>query len=219
MHVAFIELLRCPRPHAESALVAAAREQRERRIIHGTLGCPLCGASFSIRAGVADLRASPPADALATATTVEPPNENSVVRLAAQLDLTEGGRLVLLFGQYARIAPPLTVAFDAHVLAINPPVSERRHIAEHASVLLVDSGVPLARSTVHGAAVDSNHAAQLGLTDLVQALRPNGRLVAPRAVDVPADVSLLAADDSEWVVSKAAPVIRLQRGGTLRSEA
>jgi hypothetical protein len=149
---------------------------------------------------------------------LEAPNEEAVVRLAAQLDLTEAGRLVLLCGDYARIAPPLSVAFDALVLAINPPVNEKRHIAEHASVLLVDDGVPLAPATVHGAAVDSTQARQLSLTSIVEALRPNGRLVGPRATQPPAGLGVLAADDSEWVGAKSAPVIHLQRGGAVRRD-
>src|SRR5687767_12136750 len=108
MQLEVIERLRCPASHAESALVASASQQVERRIVRGVLGCPVCGAEFPIRGGIADFRAMPGAESAAMLHGGAP-NEEAAVRLAAQLDLTEPGRLVLLCGEYARLAPQLSV--------------------------------------------------------------------------------------------------------------
>lgn len=214
MHVAFVELLRCPRDHAESVLVTSAHKQADRRIVDGILGCPVCGSTFPIRAGIADLRQDAAAETRGDVRR-DAPNEESVVRLAAQLNLTEAGRLLALCGEYARLAPPLSVAFDAQILAINPPIAEQAHVAQHASVLRVDANVPLSPGSIHGAATDSKQSTLLGLTNIVNVLRPHGRLVAWCDVTPPAAIALLAQDEREWVGAKSAPMVTLQRGGAL----
>jgi uncharacterized protein YbaR (Trm112 family) len=214
MHVAFIELLRCPRAHAESALVATADKRIERRIVEGTLGCPVCAATFPVWGGIADMRENHAVEEF-DAASQGVPNEAAVLRLAAQLDLTEGGRLVLLCGEYGRLAPPLSVTYDAQILALNPPTGEERHIAQHASVLRIESGVPLASGSIQGVATDAVQSADLGLTNFARVLRPNGRLVAPCDVPQPAEVEVLAQDDREWVAKKVSTVVKLQRGGAL----
>lgn len=203
MHVNVIELLRCPAGHAESSLVASATRQIERRIIDGSLGCPVCGAEYPIAGAVADLRAAP-----ATVAENEPalqmaaPNEESTVRLAAQLDLVEQGKLVLLAGEYAAMAPPLSVMFDALCIALGVPQDAERHVAEHASVLRVDAIVPLAQSSLHGAAIDEAHSNPFRLSQLSALLRPRGRLVAPASTNLPLGVSELARDEREWVAAR-----------------
>lgn len=212
MHVNVIELLRCPAGHAESSLVASAMRQIERRIIDGSLGCPVCGAEYPIRNGVADFRRDPAAEDVATAVqTREPPNEDAAIRLAAQLDLTEPGRVLLLFGDYARLVPPLSIMFDAMCVAINAPQREERHIAEHASVLRSSARIPIAPSAAHGAAVAEDQLPQLQLEQVRERLRVNGRLVIPASAALPDGMTLLAQDQRELVGVRASEVISLRR--------
>jgi uncharacterized protein YbaR (Trm112 family) len=60
--VELIDALRCPRPHADTWLVAAAAETRDRCVVRGALGCPTCRAEYPITGGVAafDQRAARP---------------------------------------------------------------------------------------------------------------------------------------------------------------
>jgi uncharacterized protein YbaR (Trm112 family) len=205
VHVTVIELLRCPAGHAESSLVASATRQIERRIIDGSLGCPVCGAEYPIAGGVADLRIAPATVAKnQSALQAAAPNEDATIRLAAQLDLIEHGRLVLLAGEYATMAPSLSVMFDAVCIALGVPQHAERHVAEHASVLRVDAIVPLAQASLHGAAIDGAHSSQFGLTQVSALLKPRGRLVASASTNLPLEVSELARDEREWVAARTA---------------
>ena len=209
MHVGVIELLRCPAGHVESALVASATRQVERRIIEGSLGCPVCGAEYGIRNAVADFRRDPAAPDLEV--TGEPPNEQAAIRLAAQLDLTEPGRLLLIFGEYARFAPALSVMFDAICVAINAPRREEEHVADHSSVLRIAATIPIAPSAAHGAAVSENQLRQLQLAQVRERLRVNGRLVIPASSALPEGMTLLARDERELVGVRAPEMIGLRR--------
>ncbi len=62
----FIELtdhLRCPRDHAEAYLVLLPDQVVERSVRTGQLGCPVCGATYPVAGGVAELGESAPAPA------------------------------------------------------------------------------------------------------------------------------------------------------------
>ncbi len=212
MHVTVIERLRCPAGHAESSLVASATRQIERRIVDGSLGCPVCGAEYPIRNAVADFRRDPPTEGERTVLQRrEPPNEDAAIRLAAQLDLTEPGRLLLLFGDYARLAPALSVMFDSMCVAINAPQREEQHIAEHASVLRSDATIPIAPRAAHGAAVAEDQLRQVRLEQVRDQLRVNGRLVLPASAALPDGMTLLAQDQRELVAVRASEVISLRR--------
>jgi hypothetical protein len=104
--------------------------------------------------------------------------------------------------------------FDAIVLAINPPRGDERQIAQHASVLRIDAGAPLARGSMHGAAVDADEAARFGVDQVSATLRPDARLVAPGVVALPVGFSVLAQDASEWVATRDAHIVQLRRSSS-----
>jgi uncharacterized protein YbaR (Trm112 family) len=209
VHVGIIELLRCPAGHGESPLVASATRQTDRRIVEGVLGCPVCGAVYPIRGGIADFR---PANSRGGTQRGMVPNDDAAIRLAAQLDLTEPQRLVTLFGEYASSAPALSVMFDAVVVVVNASEADEAHAAEHASVLRIADTIPLAPSILHGVAVDEAHVATLGLEAVRLLLRSRGRLVVPAVAAAPAGVEVLARDEKEWVGARTADVVALRRG-------
>ena len=78
MHVELTEILRCPNAHAESPLVASATRQVERRILQGTLGCPVCGREYPIQDGVVEFRTSvaPEGGARSGPRLISPENRN-----------------------------------------------------------------------------------------------------------------------------------------------
>ena len=51
MFVELVDHLRCPAAHEETWLVMAAEETRDRHVITGMLGCPVCNARYAVRGG------------------------------------------------------------------------------------------------------------------------------------------------------------------------
>ena len=54
MHIELIDLLRCPREHEETWLVAAFTRIQDRVVSEGRLGCPVCSAAYPIESGIAN---------------------------------------------------------------------------------------------------------------------------------------------------------------------
>src|SRR3954462_15554710 len=54
MFVEIVDALRCPRAHEESWLVLAAQRTEDRHVLEGTLGCPVCHATYPIHGGIAE---------------------------------------------------------------------------------------------------------------------------------------------------------------------
>ena len=212
MHVELTEILRCPNAHAESPLVASATRQVERRILQGTLGCPVCGREYPIQDGVVEFRTSvAPEGGARSGEYSGASKDEAAVRLAAQLNLTEPGRRVLLCGSYAMLAPQLTVMFDAICLTCGVAPTAERHVATHASVLRVDATLPLAPSSLYGCAIDAAHVMHLGLDQILRLVRVRGRLVASADSPLLPGLQVLARDDLEWVAERTADVVPLKR--------
>ena len=117
----FIELtdhLRCPAEHAESFLVLIPYAMEGRRVVRGTLGCPVCQAEYQIAAGVA-LLGEPPAWFAGRGSR---PSAMAADGLLALLGLDGPGGFVALVGAAAQVAPELSDSLPGvHCVAINPP--------------------------------------------------------------------------------------------------
>jgi len=87
------EILRCPRDHPESYLVAAPIAMDGRRIVRGVIGCPECRAEFPIVDGVAYFAERPKA---AQPPASSPPYD--VAALTAFLNLGGPGGYAVLVG-------------------------------------------------------------------------------------------------------------------------
>lgn len=253
MHVDLVESLRCPNPHADGWLVAAADRIVARRIIEGFIGCPVCRAEWAIRDGELDFRQpvgarvheqlpahapllaqlhkhavvaadahadahadadadADPQSALAsvgTAPGVAPPDPE---RLAALLDVHDHSGTIALLGTSALGANALHALTGVQILAVNPPPD----VARSHSRLRVEGALPLGVGTLRGVHCDAAHATREWLLSASRAVRRGGRLVAPAAAPVPAEVRELARDDDEWVgeVREAASgLVPLRRSG------
>jgi hypothetical protein len=141
------------------------------------------------------------------------PDDASVLRAAALLDLAEAGRRVVLAGEWARLAAALASLTRAHVIAINPPgpVPDDEGI----SVLRLHGALPLGAGAVHGIALDDATYEMVGGASVVHVLRAGGRLVLPSHRAAPADVRELARDDRHLVCARegSGPTVSLGRGG------
>lgn len=202
MNIELIDRLRCPAVHEDSWLVAAATRTVDRRIVEGTLGCPVCGAEYAIRAGAVWFGG---ADAPAVASMAGA-GADAPIRLAAMLGLDERGGVYVLDGSWGALLSGLAIAFpDAHFVLL-----ATRDAAGAGAVLRgTGEGIPLAAGSARGVALEraSSALAQAATA----ALAPKGRLVAPAVSGVPAAFTVLARDNAWWVGERAsaAPVSAL----------
>ena len=207
MFIELVEVLRCVREHDESWLVASIGVMRDRSILTGTLGCPVCGAQYPVIAGVADF--SDGRSAARKAADGEK-DEDIALRAGAFLGLAESGAdgLVVLGGIWARGAGILTSATGARAIAVNAPAG----VAESPSVGLVLSGgrLPLGKASCAGVALDDSFG-EGAMESAIACLKPGGRIVAPSGIESPQAVNVLARDRNYWVGEKAAEVTPLRR--------
>jgi hypothetical protein len=132
------------------------------------------------------------------------------VRAAAFLNAAERSTLVLA-GEWARHAHAVTQIVPVRIFAVNAPSV----MDDSESVALVESaeGIPLAKNSVDGVALDPVTASPVNLASALAVLKPGGRLVAPTATPVPPAINVLARDDHYWVGEMAKELISLRRGG------
>jgi len=163
------EILRCPRDHAESYLVAAPIAMDGRRIVRGVIGCPECRAEFPVVEGVAYFAERPK---MPRPGAAGPAYDGAA--LAAFLNLGGPGGYAVLVGAAARVGPELTgVVPGVHFVAVNPPagVSEGPALS-----VLVAGALPLKSATVRGVAVGADHADAAWLREGARVLLPGLRL-------------------------------------------
>lgn len=207
MRLFLVDLLRCPVPHDETWLVASTGVMNDRHIIEGDLGCPICGARYRVRKGVAYLGdRAPGSEPLADA------DEGAATRLAALLKLESPEGVVLLARAHARHARLVRKLSGVEVLQLDPPADVA--MGKGLSGIAGAPRAPLARNALRGAALDADTAGDEFVESVVRALRPSARLLAPVATPMPEGVSELARDDSQWVAEKRqapARVIPLRR--------
>jgi uncharacterized protein YbaR (Trm112 family) len=205
VYVELIDALRCPRPHADSWLVAAARETRDRCVVRGTLGCPLCRAEYPIEGGVARFDQTPAGAAAppAATTTSADAGADDAMRLAALLGLAGAGGIVALAGTWDATVDPLLDLSDVRVLLVEPA---RGYVPREPVGALAGAWLPVAAASLRGVALDDHTATAERVAAAVAALRPGGRLVAPAPAAVPDGVRELARDARHWVAERDAPV-------------
>ena len=202
MHVELTDLFRCPGPHRESWLVAAAHRTESRVILDGVLGCPECGAEYAIRDGVARFDERPP------------PFEHSggdidpelPYRVAALLNATDGSATLALIGVSAALARAMQSIVPVRCVVVDPPdeASAPSALRAHDAPLAIirsHGTLPVAHGALHGVYASVGEPAAF-----TAALRPGGRLVAPASRTVPDGITELARDTRHWVGEKAAGV-------------
>lgn len=209
MFIELIDLLRCPRPHDDTWLVASFKNVSNRFVETGTLGCPICSAQYPIENGVADFSGG-----LSSASSEEQRaaaghrREELATRAGAFLDATEPGATVVLGGVWSYAAEELSSLAEVRVFAMNPAPG----VKETATVglLRVAAEIPLATDSCLGVAVDAWFDSAI-VPAAGRVVRPAGRVVGPTNIPPPAELAILAQDEEYWVARKTPVIIPLRR--------
>ena len=193
MFVELIEYLRCPAAHEESVLVAAAERSEQRHIVSGVLGCPVCGAEYPIRDGVARF-----ADAAPVAA--EPASVEIAMRIAAFLELTDARGFALLCGRWGAHAGPLAELVETPLFLVNPPAGA--DLSRAAAVIEAGETLPLSAGVARAAALDP--ALAMSPDAVLRALRGSARVMGPVTLPIPTGLTEVARDSRDWVAEKSA---------------
>lgn len=193
MYIPLVDILRCPRSHDETWLVASIERTEARDIIDGVLGCPICSAEYPVRDGVVDFGAAgAPAPYVA-------PDEESAVRIAAALDLTDARSVALLEGAWGAHAPLIRSISPAQLLLVNPPDG----VPSGDGISIVRGQVaPVAAGAASAAALDAVGNGEM-VSSVVRAVRGGGRLLGPAGAPIPDGFTELARDAEVWVAGLA----------------
>lgn len=211
MFVEIVDALRCPRAHEESWLVLAARHTEDRRVLEGTLGCPVCRAEYPIHAGIADFSdETARVRSFDAATLTLPPADH----LAAMLNLSDALGFAVLIGVWGARAGELVELLDAPpLLLVDPPAGIA--MGHGLSGIRAGAKLPLAPGAARAVATDAVDPARVA--DAARVTRVGGRVVAPAGSLVPEGVRELVRDDAVWVGERlalpSAPVtLHVRRG-------
>ncbi len=196
MFIELIDTLRCPVPHDESWLVAAATRVDARHIVEGTLGCPVCKAEYPIHEGVADFRCGGAAPLPAPSA----PDAELAMRVAAMLDLADSQGFAVLLGAWGSHATELSGIVETPLMLVDPP--EGIVGAPGISVLRCDGQIPLAAGAARAVAIDTGDLARVAAS--VRVARTKARILAPVSVALPDGVRELARDAEVWVGEREA---------------
>lgn len=207
MRVDIIELLRCPEAHEPSALVTVAFTRDGDRLLSGELGCPVCGAAYTLRDGVvclmhegmrtsdADVVSRP--DGNAPHVDRRDVDRRDVEGTAALLDLAEPGMRAVLCGAYGTVAAALVEMTGARCIAIGGAGESGLPAAIDQVRMLSRARLPFADACIDALAVDATHAELLA--DAARVVRVGARVLAPSHLPVPHGLKELARDATEWV--------------------
>jgi len=207
--IELLDLLRCPKPHDDTWLVASFKTVSNRFVESGTLGCPICSAQYPIENGVADFSgglSSPSCDEQRAAAGHR--REELATRAGAFLDATEPGATVVLGGVWSYAAEELSNLAEVRVIALNPAPG----VKETPTVGLVRAAadIPLAGDSCLGVAVDAWF--NLGIVaSAARVVRPGGRVVGPANFPPLPELAVLAQDADYWVARKTPTIIPLRR--------
>lgn len=202
MHVELIGMLRCP-SGGHSLLVAAATLTRDRRVLEGTLGCPVCAAEYEIAGGVALFATQ------AVVARAAPPSEDAATRLAAFLELSDARGFALLSGSTGAHAGHVQRLSATPLVLVNPP-HQASGFDVVAAIRTVDS-LPFADGLARAAALDGSESPALAAA-IVRVVRGGGRVTGPVHQPLPPELVEIARDHQDWVAERVAappPTIRL----------
>lgn len=200
MFIETIDLLRCPRDHEETWLVAAFTEMDGRFVVQGKLGCPICNASYDIIEGIACFGGEV-SDAFAPSI-----NQEAVMRTAALLNLTRPGAIAVLCGDEANAADDVSGLAECRVIALNP--SANIEDTERVATVVSIDRIPLASSSVDAIALGA--CSDLA-SDAPRILKPGGRLTANADIALPAGMREIARDDRTVVAESVGAIVTLRR--------
>lgn len=192
----FIELtdhLRCVADHDESFLVLIPDQMDGRRVLRGTLGCPVCQAEYRIDSGIVEMGGGAPAQP-------DPGSHDSLdpSALLAFLGLEGPGGYLALVGDAARYAGAFAVALPGvHLVAVNP--IESPEPSPHLSLVRARR-MPLKARSLRGVVVGGPEAEESAWqAEAIRAVLPGLRATGTGPVPGIEGFELLGAADGWWV--------------------
>ncbi len=193
----FIELtdhLRCPADHAEQYLVLLPDRIVERSVLAGRLGCPVCGRTYAVTDGIAELDGPPPRP------TAGGPLAPAVMHVL--LGLGGPGGYAALVGSAAQAWQGLAEALAGVALvAVNPPVG----IADAAPALSVVRAplIPLKARTLRGVVLGREVSTDpLWVREAARATLPGLRVVGQGPEPSLPELEVLASAAGHWVAAR-----------------
>ena len=189
MHIELTDHLRCPSDHAESFLVLLPDTMDGRRVVRGTLGCPVCGTIVRVDDGVAEFGGGRPSNGR-TALSAD--------AVGAFLGVSGPGGYIALAGGATAVAPDLAAVLPGvGLVLVNPPAATADSVT--ASVLRAGR-LPLKRGSMRGVVLGPDAAETTGwVADAVAAALPGLRVVVESGASPPDGVELLAVVEGCWV--------------------
>jgi uncharacterized protein YbaR (Trm112 family) len=206
MHIEFVDLLRCPAVHEDSWLIAAVTTMEGRIVVEAKLGCPVCGASYLVRDGVALFDEKFPSQEQDLEGDSDP---DAPMKIAAFLDLTRPGAVALLAGDWAAASAGVAELAGARILSLNAghPTRGLENVAE----IRATARVPVADSSMDGAALDVKYSDPEMIDEAARLLRPRGRLIAAGTAELPPQFRELARDENHVVAEYVGELVSLRR--------
>jgi uncharacterized protein YbaR (Trm112 family) len=192
------EILRCPRDHPESYMVASPIAMDGRRIVRGVVGCPECKAEFPIVDGIAYFQVRGTARNEPAARP--PAGDYDASALAAFLNLSGPGGYAVLVGTVARFAPAIVQVLPGiHFVAVNPP----RGVEPSAALsILISPSLPFKSAAVRAVALGADHAGAAWLAEGARIVLPGLRLAVEDERASPEGISELARGAGLFVGEK-----------------
>jgi len=199
--VELLEHLRCIGAHEPGPLVVAATRSEHRHILDGVLGCPVCGAEYPLRDGIARFGAPP-------AVRPQPPSVEAAMRVAAFLGLTDSGGFVVLSGSWCAHVTELARLVETPLVLVNPP--EGAAMEGAAAVLTVAGALPFAPGSARALALDPD---AVPMEPSIALVRAGGRVLAPVSTPLMPSLREVARDAADWVAERvgAPALVELKR--------
>jgi hypothetical protein len=201
MFIELAELLRCPENHEQIPCVVAPDEMDGRRVVRGTVGCPVCKVEHAVAEGIVGFGEDPLLGAGSRSDDITIEEMPDAEKVRALLDLSSPGGYVALIGSGTRVAE--TLAGDSpgiHFVGINPPPELRE--TDALSLLRCPGKIPLRDDTVRGVLVGREYVRNRWMNEAGRVLAEQGRLVAVVDQLSAAGVRQLAVGDGMWVGEK-----------------
>lgn len=209
LYIELIDLLRCPRDHEESWLVAAFHKMEGRFVIEGRLGCPLCSGSYEISGGIAYLRDATASDSPSLEPGQSRETEDEAMRIAAMLGLIKPAAVAVLVGMDADIAGEVSELSNARIVSLNSTSVQSRE-RENVAAVMSGARFPFAAASVDGVMLERGSSASV-VAECVRVLRTGGRLVADASLSLAGNLRELARDERYVVAEFTGPLLSLTR--------
>lgn len=198
----FIELtdhLRCISDHAEQFVVLLPDRMEGRRVMAGTVGCPVCGTVVPVVDGTMDFGGPSPPGPAPTSLTAD-----AIVTL---LGLEGPGGFIAIIGAAGGVADEVAARMPgARFVLVNPPAGVTG--SETSSVVRAGR-LPVKGSSMRGVVVSADHGADPAwVAAAIGATLPGNRVVVESAVGPDEGLELLGRTDQLWVARKPVTVLR-----------